>query len=232
MDKQLRAIPTFYRNYRFRSRLEARWGVYWDALGVEWDYEPEGYDLDGTRYLPDFWLKSVQMWAEIKAVPFTPEEKRKCAVLARLSRHPVLMLDGLPEWREYLAFQLGHEGDELFQVGYHLSDEYVQTEQRFFWMPSGLEEPSERVLAAVAAAKQARFEHGEAPSLVPVRMQDTAAYRRLSEVAHLAPAHVCADCELPITDAQVSGFDLAGRLYWCESCALKADARRFPEDSE
>jgi hypothetical protein len=30
----LQAIETFYRGYRFRSRLEARWAVLFDALGI------------------------------------------------------------------------------------------------------------------------------------------------------------------------------------------------------
>jgi hypothetical protein len=30
---------------RFRSRLEARWAVFFDTLGLKWWYEPEGFDL-------------------------------------------------------------------------------------------------------------------------------------------------------------------------------------------
>lgn len=41
----IKAIETEYKGYRFRSRLEARWAVFFDALGVEWVYEPEGFDL-------------------------------------------------------------------------------------------------------------------------------------------------------------------------------------------
>lgn len=55
----MRAIETRYKGYRFRSRLEARWAVFFDALGIEWEYEPEGYELsDGERYLPDFELRN------------------------------------------------------------------------------------------------------------------------------------------------------------------------------
>lgn len=56
----LQPIPTKYKGYVFRSRLEARWAVFFDACGVEWEYEPEGYDLgDGVHYLPDFLLHNV-----------------------------------------------------------------------------------------------------------------------------------------------------------------------------
>jgi len=51
------AIPTEYKGYRFRSRLEARWAVFFDACGVKWEYEPEGFALpNGQFYLPDFLL--------------------------------------------------------------------------------------------------------------------------------------------------------------------------------
>ncbi len=56
----LKAIETEYKGYRFRSRLEARWAVFFDACGVQWEYEPEGYDLgEGIYYLPDFLLHGV-----------------------------------------------------------------------------------------------------------------------------------------------------------------------------
>jgi hypothetical protein len=57
---ELRAIQTEYKGYLFRSRLEARWAVFFDSLGVSWEYEAEGYDLgDGLYYLPDFLLHHV-----------------------------------------------------------------------------------------------------------------------------------------------------------------------------
>lgn len=58
--RELRAIQTEYKGYRFRSRLEACWAVLLDELGVKWEYEPEGYDLgNGMCYLPDFRLYEV-----------------------------------------------------------------------------------------------------------------------------------------------------------------------------
>ncbi len=55
METAIKPIETIYNGYRFRSRLEARWAVFLDSLGVKYEYEPEGFELpDGTRYLPDF----------------------------------------------------------------------------------------------------------------------------------------------------------------------------------
>lgn len=67
----IKAIQTQYKGYHFRSRLEARWAVFFDALGLEWEYEPEGFDLgDGVYYLPDFKVTNKDgsyVWYEIKA---------------------------------------------------------------------------------------------------------------------------------------------------------------------
>ena len=42
----MRAIGTKYGGCYFRSRLEARWAVFFDHLGIEWLYEPEGFEKD------------------------------------------------------------------------------------------------------------------------------------------------------------------------------------------
>lgn len=66
----IKPIETHYKGYRFRSRLEARWAVFFDALGVEWEYEPEGFDLGAAGwYLPDFKVcrGSGHVWFEVKA---------------------------------------------------------------------------------------------------------------------------------------------------------------------
>lgn len=74
---QIKAIETIYNGYRFRSRLEARWAVFFDTLGVEYEYEPEGFDLgNGEKYLPDFLLSLPEgkSWFEIKHSEWEPKE--------------------------------------------------------------------------------------------------------------------------------------------------------------
>ena len=63
----IKPIETVYNGYRFRSRLEARWAVFFDAAGIEYQYEPEGFEgFDGSRYLPDFYLPDINIYAEVK----------------------------------------------------------------------------------------------------------------------------------------------------------------------
>lgn len=105
----IKAIETVYKGYRFRSRLEARWAVFFDAMGVEWRYEPEGYDLgEFGWYLPDFYLPTLKLWAEIK--PETVEQSDIDKVHAFSYRYPIVMLRGYPgKSHEYTSYL--HEGE-------------------------------------------------------------------------------------------------------------------------
>lgn len=69
---EIKAIETEYNGYRFRSRLEARWAVFFDAMGIKYEYEPEGYEYWETedssfRWLPDFRLpEESNLLVEVK----------------------------------------------------------------------------------------------------------------------------------------------------------------------
>lgn len=72
---EIKAIETEYNGYKFRSRLEARWAVFFDELGIKYEYEEEGFELDdGTRYLPDFHLTDLNMYVEVKGDPDKGED--------------------------------------------------------------------------------------------------------------------------------------------------------------
>lgn len=96
MADKIAAIETEYAGCRFRSRLEARWAVAFDDLGVRWEYEPEGLDLDGIRYLPDFFLPDLHggVYAEVKG-QMDLAGMRKVLALVRASRG-VLVLGNIP----------------------------------------------------------------------------------------------------------------------------------------
>lgn len=172
----MKAIETVYDGYKFRSRLEARWAVFFNALNIKYDYEIQGYALDGAGYyLPDFWLPQVSMWAEAKAGSFTMAEASKCEALAKQSGYACLMLEGPPAYRNYWAFECGYGFErEPEQDDYVLYEghRYWETEGRFFgstgaapfevldltqWFADSIGE------TAVLKARQARFEHGESP---------------------------------------------------------------------
>lgn len=62
----IRPIETRYRGYRFRSRLEARWAVFFDSAKIRWDYESQGYVVNDRPYLPDFFLPDLRCFFEVK----------------------------------------------------------------------------------------------------------------------------------------------------------------------
>lgn len=88
MTKRIGAIETVYAGHKFRSRLEARWAVFFDKLNIRWQYEPQGFEADGQRYLPDFFLPDAGIWAEVKGDPDGILEDRKKLIA-------VLKADGL-----------------------------------------------------------------------------------------------------------------------------------------
>ena len=123
----MKAIETFYKGYRFRSRLEARWAVFFDACGVKWEYEPEGFDLgDGLYYLPDFLLHDVytchgntgdnlchysNLWVEVKGV-LTEQDAKKILRFANVSdeevfcsvENPILVVKNIPDGIHDLSY--------------------------------------------------------------------------------------------------------------------------------
>lgn len=62
----IKAIETHYNGYKFRSRLEARWAVFFDTLGIKYEYERQGYVTAMGGYLPDFWLPDWECYIEVK----------------------------------------------------------------------------------------------------------------------------------------------------------------------
>lgn len=62
-------LPSEYGGVRYRARDEARWAIFFDRLGINHLYEPQGFVTDGTPYLPDFFLvpsRTPRLLVEVK----------------------------------------------------------------------------------------------------------------------------------------------------------------------
>lgn len=106
MNETIKAIETYYNGYRFRSRLEAKWAVFFDALGVDYEYEPEGFKLQNKEcYLPDFKVKCHGVRGRSDEEPFDlfievkGNMSLKDANKIRLFSHnyPILIVDKIPD---------------------------------------------------------------------------------------------------------------------------------------
>ena len=180
MQRDPKPIETTYKGCRFRSRLEARWAVFFDSLSVPWEYEKQGFDLgDGIAYLPDFWLPHQECWVEVK-----PDRDYNGEPLERLAaatgqcvyvffgeiphvqgRHLVCENDSAHVFFGEDRFDLSHwwcECGRCREVG-------IEFEGKADRLPCGHGDSAlvrggattPRLRAAYKAARSARFEHGE-----------------------------------------------------------------------
>lgn len=67
MTRTYNAVPTVHKGIRFRSRTEARWAAFMDALDLGYEYEPGRFPLSvGGFYVPDFRIPDFDAWLEVK----------------------------------------------------------------------------------------------------------------------------------------------------------------------
>lgn len=147
------AIPTRYAGCHFRSRTEARWGVFMDRLSLTWEYEEQGFQLpSGRRYLPDFKLPDLKIFLEIKGMEPTERELskvREFAVAAHAHGYVTLMLvGGVPRPQ---PDTVGIRARSFVVLKDRVQDVYTM------WTPGTRAE----VNAALTAARSARFEFGQ-----------------------------------------------------------------------
>ena len=158
----IKAIETVYNGYRFRSRLEARWAVFFDTLGVTYEYEKEGYDLEGLWYLPDFWLPTAGAWVEIKPPDVAVADVVKLAKLARLSGRDAMLFSGQPWPGEYtIRYYFGDYNATVLSPGF--DGHFVETPDGPYMHLTVHLPFNGNLQAAYEAARSARFEHGETP---------------------------------------------------------------------
>lgn len=211
----LKPIETKYKGYRFRSRLEARWAVFFDALGIAWEYEKEGFDLgEAGWYLPDFWLPTFcgGMFAEVKDMG---DDFSKAKALCIASEKAVWLCEGVPSARAYTVLGFSSESGVFDGEGVPNYDQAFG-ENRMFWSPgwSGVELPQDEysiaeecgLLLAVAKARSARFEHGETPETV------SSSIHPLPHVDEIAPP-ITPERECPRLTFSEKGIFIDGEEY-------------------
>lgn len=62
----MEAIKVKYKGVQYRSKLEARWAVFFDNYGLRFEYEPTTFRLKSGLYCPDFYLIDLACYVEVK----------------------------------------------------------------------------------------------------------------------------------------------------------------------
>ena len=96
---EIKSIETKYNGYRFRSRLEARWAVFFDRIGIDYEYELEGITKGNKScWLPDFFLPNIGTkgtYVEVK--PFFPDYETLLKLESfALSGIDIFLISGTP----------------------------------------------------------------------------------------------------------------------------------------
>jgi hypothetical protein len=164
----MKAIETIYKGYRFRSRLEARWAVFFDALGWNWKYEVEGFELSSGRYLPDFYFPDINSWGEVKPKDLTEDELSKCKELQSKAGGHFFLLVGEPDFKPYtnLGFYMDGSDDSVIFIAngckyhpFHWASDFFNSEEKF---RNCFDETAE----AIYKARSARFEFGQSGATI------------------------------------------------------------------
>lgn len=178
----MKSITTVYKGISFRSRLEARWAVFFDALEIDYEYEPEGFLLStGEKYLPDFFLPSFQtrgMYVEVK--PRSGDFSKAKKFARECEGHSMWLAEGIPDCRAYL-FSTHFEDGFTWLYGIPNADQAYQ-ENRMFSSPGYENEDGSidedcwgclggHYIRAVSIAKSRKFEFmQDNKTLAPVEL--------------------------------------------------------------
>ena len=157
-------IQTEFDGYQFRSKLEARWALFFRLLSLDYEYEPEGFETLSGRYLPDF--KVNGMFIEVKQ-GFTLGEFAKIFNLS--NTEPILTIFGRPD--DCRGILLSPEGlaaplvamTSLLKPDFGFVFNMYCTD--FSTLPQ-VKRTGEDIISAAALCKSVRFEKGKA-SLFP-----------------------------------------------------------------
>jgi len=172
---EITAKPTWYKGVQFKSRLEARWAVFFDEMGIKYIYEPRPVQLKyGIRYLPDFLLTNVVVrgdnsgfiYAEVKGrdryddIPYI--ERAKIEAFAEYEK--IIILGNIPE-EVYKCFN-DHFSDGMFNYRFIDGDSYpcfFSKHNGNIWLcgPDHNEFDKRASMRALSYAKLANFEKEE-----------------------------------------------------------------------
>lgn len=105
------SIPSRYKGIEMRSKLEVWYAQFFDQHRIQWAYEPQGFDLSGVKYLPDFHLPEIKTILEVKGVMDAYDAEKIGALTPVAAVNGIMTIVGWPA--PPLRFQLCHPTPEM-----------------------------------------------------------------------------------------------------------------------
>lgn len=184
---KIKPIETVYNGYKFRSRLEAKWAVFFDYMGVKYEYESEGYNLHyNGYYLPDFYLPSAHKGAFLEIKPdknvddfidgngsrlrlVDKAASIKCTELSMMCGTFVILVFGDPLGHRAVWFLNGNMEYPCAAIDFHLKELFANKypisptlyhKQKLYNSWGGHLKQDYKHKENASFARQHRFEHG------------------------------------------------------------------------
>jgi hypothetical protein len=156
----MKVIPTIFDGIKFRSRLEARWAVFFKKIGIEYEWEPESFGLDETAYIPDFYLSNFNggVYCEVKIVG---GDFSKAYLFTEKTGLGIWLCEGPPGFRTYEYLKKFDE-ETIESITVIPMYDHGFYEKRFWWEPGfngdfPPEDVPEAFREAVRSANNERF---------------------------------------------------------------------------
>jgi hypothetical protein len=209
------AIETVYDGYRFRSRLEARWAVFFKAARIRYIYEPECFRLSsGDLYLPDFYLPEVNMrttedeggiYVEVKPSRPRSDELDYLFELSRITGKCVLLIEGMPASRGGF---FDAEGDGHYECS---------------WKTDGMTWDVGMLFARCYKCLRVRVQHGWYQEPYEYCAHCEYCFKQSGEKSRCDAAHP--SLEYAVNAARSYRFDERGRGLWLTATASTVNGK-------
>jgi hypothetical protein len=82
-----------YKNILMRSSMEANFAKELDCVGIEWEYEPAAFRMGRNSFVPDFYIKKLDLFVELKSNNWISEKIINKIEFVKLNGHNSIVLN-------------------------------------------------------------------------------------------------------------------------------------------
>jgi hypothetical protein len=82
-----------YKNILMRSEFEVNFAKELDCVGIKWSYEPLAFRMNSNSFVPDFYIKKLDLFVEIKSNNWVSEKIVNQIEFIKLNGHNAILLN-------------------------------------------------------------------------------------------------------------------------------------------